>query len=33
MSSQTERLERLITEENEGCCDADIEERLDSLRS
>ena len=33
MSSQTERLERLITEENGGCCEADIEERLDSLRS
>ena len=33
MSSQTERLERLIAEENGGCCGADIEERLDSLRS
>jgi len=33
MSSQTERLERLITEESGGCCEADIEERLDSLRS
>ncbi|MUW13242.1 metalloregulator ArsR/SmtB family transcription factor [Halorubrum sp. CBA1125] len=33
MSSQTERLERLITEERGGCCEADIEERLDSLRS
>ena len=33
MSSQTERLERLITEECGGCCEADIEERLDSLRS
>ncbi|MGB9985552.1 ArsR/SmtB family transcription factor [Salarchaeum japonicum] len=33
MSSQTERLERLITEERGGCCAADIEERLASLRS
>ncbi|QLH84968.1 ArsR/SmtB family transcription factor [Halosimplex pelagicum] len=33
MGSQTERLERLITEESGGCCEADIEERLDSLRS
>ncbi|MFC7019542.1 MULTISPECIES: ArsR/SmtB family transcription factor [Haloarcula] len=33
MSSQTERLERLITEESGGCCEADIEERLASLRS
>lgn len=33
MSSQTERLERLITEESGGCCDADIDDRLDSLRS
>ncbi|MFC6864843.1 ArsR/SmtB family transcription factor [Halomicroarcula sp. GCM10025817] len=33
MSSQTDRLERLITEERGGCCEADIEERLDSLRS
>ena len=33
MSSQTERLGRLITEERGGCCEADIEERLDSLRS
>ncbi|MBV0925876.1 metalloregulator ArsR/SmtB family transcription factor [Halomicroarcula limicola] len=33
MSSQTERLERLITEESGECCDADIEGRLDSLRS
>jgi DNA-binding transcriptional ArsR family regulator len=33
MSSQTERLERLITEESGGCCDADLEERLESLRS
>jgi transcriptional regulator, ArsR family len=33
MSSQTERLERLITEESGGCCEADIEDRLDSLRS
>ncbi|MFC6976730.1 ArsR/SmtB family transcription factor [Halomicroarcula sp. GCM10025709] len=33
MSSQTDRLERLITEESGGCCEADIEDRLDSLRS
>lgn len=33
MSPQAERLERLITEENGGCCEADIEKRLDSLRS
>ncbi|CCQ36867.1 ArsR family transcription regulator [Natronomonas moolapensis 8.8.11] len=33
MSSQTKRLERLITEERGGCCEADIEERLNSLRS
>jgi DNA-binding transcriptional ArsR family regulator len=33
MSSQTERLERLITEESGGCCETDVEERLDSLRS
>ncbi|NHX37734.1 MULTISPECIES: ArsR/SmtB family transcription factor [Halolamina] len=33
MSSQTDRLERLITEENGGCCDADLEARLDTLRS
>jgi DNA-binding transcriptional ArsR family regulator len=33
MSSQTERLERLITEERGRCCEADIEERLDALRS
>lgn len=33
MSSQTERLERLIAEESGGCCAADLEERLDSLRS
>lgn len=33
MGSRTERLERLITEESGGCCEADIEERLDSLRS
>lgn len=33
MSSETERLERLITQESGGCCEADIEERLDSLRS
>jgi DNA-binding transcriptional ArsR family regulator len=33
MGSQTDRLERLITEERGGCCDADIEDRLGSLRS
>ena len=33
MSSQTDRIERLIAEENGGCCVADLEERLDSLRS
>ncbi len=33
MSSQTDRLQRLITEENGGCCEADIEDRLDSLHS
>ncbi|MBX0296498.1 ArsR/SmtB family transcription factor [Haloarcula nitratireducens] len=33
MTSQTDRLERLITEESGGCCEADIEGRLDSLRS
>jgi DNA-binding transcriptional ArsR family regulator len=33
MGQQTERLERLITEECGGCCEADLEERLDSLRS
>lgn len=33
MGSQTKRLERLITEESGGCCEADIEERLDSLHS
>ena len=33
MSQQTERLERLITEEIGECCEADIEERLDSLQS
>lgn len=33
MGSRTERLERLITEESGGCCEADVEERLDSLRS
>ncbi len=33
MSSQTDRLERLITQESGGCCGADVEERLDSLRS
>lgn len=33
MSSQTERLERLITEESGGCCESDIEDRLDSLRA
>lgn len=33
MGSRTERLERLIAEESGGCCEDDIEERLDSLRS
>jgi len=33
MSSQTDRLERLITEESGECCEADVEERLGSLRS
>jgi len=33
MGSQTERLERLITEESGGCCEGDIEDRLESLRS
>lgn len=33
MSRQTERLERLIAEEIGECCEADIEERLDALRS
>jgi DNA-binding transcriptional ArsR family regulator len=33
MGTQTERLERLITEESGGCCEADVEERLDSLRT
>ena len=33
MCPQTERLERLITEESGECCETDIAERLDSLRS
>ena len=33
MCPQTDRLERLITEEDGGCCETDIQERLDSLRS
>lgn len=33
MGQQTERLERLITEELGECCAADVEERLDSLRA
>lgn len=33
MSSQTDRLERLITEKRGTCCEADVEDRLDSLRS
>jgi DNA-binding transcriptional ArsR family regulator len=33
MGSQTERLERLITAERGGCCAADVEARLESLRS
>jgi DNA-binding transcriptional ArsR family regulator len=30
--SETERIERLITEESGECCAADVEERLDTLR-
>ncbi len=30
--SETERIERLITEESGQCCAADVEERLDTLR-
>lgn len=33
MSQQTERLERLIAEELGECCEADVEERLGSLRA
>lgn len=33
MGHQTERLERLIAEELGECCEADVEERLDSLRT
>jgi DNA-binding transcriptional ArsR family regulator len=33
MSQQTERLERLIAEELGDCCEADVEDRLDSLRA
>jgi len=33
MNQQTERLERLIAEELGECCEADVEERLDSLRA
>ncbi|MFB6161142.1 MAG: ArsR/SmtB family transcription factor [Haloferacaceae archaeon] len=33
MGSQTERLERLIAEEIGECCEADVADRLDSLRS
>lgn len=33
MSQQTERLERLLIEELGECCDGDIEDRLDTLRS
>lgn len=33
MSPQTERLERLIAEESGDCCEADLEGRLDALRS
>jgi DNA-binding transcriptional ArsR family regulator len=33
MASPTARLERLLTAERGGCCDADVEARLDSLRS
>jgi DNA-binding transcriptional ArsR family regulator len=33
VSQQTDRLERLITEEMGECCEADVADRLDSLRS
>lgn len=33
MSLRTERLERLLTEELGECCEADVEERLESLRT
>jgi DNA-binding transcriptional ArsR family regulator len=33
MGQQTERLQRLIAEELGECCEADVEERLDSLRA
>ena len=33
MSQQTDRLERLLTEELGECCEVDVEERLDSLRA
>lgn len=33
MSQQTDRLERLITEEVGDCCEADVTDRLESLRS
>jgi DNA-binding transcriptional ArsR family regulator len=33
MSQQTERLERLIADELGECCEADVEDRLDSLRA
>ena len=33
MSQQTDRLERLLTEELGECCAADVEERLESLRT
>lgn len=33
MTQQTERLERLIAEELGECCAADVEDRLDSLRT
>jgi len=33
VSQQTERLERLVAEELGECCEADVEDRLDSLRA
>ncbi|WP_436903496.1 ArsR/SmtB family transcription factor [Halovenus halobia] len=33
MSQQTERLERLIADELGECCDGDVEQRLDTLRT
>jgi DNA-binding transcriptional ArsR family regulator len=33
MNGETERLERLIAEEVGECCEADVEERLDTIES